>query len=150
MKKIIYLNLLVLALFALDRLTKLFFLFNPAKRGYLIWPSFLELKFGKNTNLALGLKLPLFWQYFLIGAAILIVVYFLLKFYREKNAFLIFTLTLILAGAFSNLLDRLYFGYVIDFIDVPFFSVFNLADVYITVGVGLLLISQFKSKSTAK
>lgn len=149
MKKIIYLNLLVLALFALDRLTKLFFLFNPAKRGYLIWPSFLELKFGKNTNLALGLKLPLFWQYFLIGAAILIVVYFLLKFYREKNAFLIFTLTLILAGAFSNLLDRLYFGYVIDFIDVPFFSVFNLADVYITVGVALILLSQFKKQKVA-
>lgn len=150
MKKIIYLNFLILALFAFDRLTKFFFLNSPAKRDYLIWPDILELKFSKNPNLAFGLKLPLFWQYFLIGAAILIVIHLFLKSYYKKNIFLIFSLSLVLIGAFSNLLDRIYYGFVIDFIDVSFFSVFNMADVYIAGGAMLILFLQIQTKKLTK
>lgn len=47
-------------------------------------------------------------------------------------------LVLILAGTIGNLIDRVRFGYVIDFIDVRFWSVFNIADTAITFG-GILL-----------
>ena len=46
---------------------------------------------------------------------------------------------LILAGALGNLIDRLWFGHVIDFIDLRVWPVFNLADSAISVGIGLLL-----------
>jgi lipoprotein signal peptidase len=46
---------------------------------------------------------------------------------------------LILAGGVSNLIDRICFGCVIDFIDLKFWPVFNLADIYITMG-GIILI----------
>jgi len=48
---------------------------------------------------------------------------------------------LVLAGALGNLLDRVIRGYVVDFIRVPHWPVFNLADVWITIGVGLLALA---------
>lgn len=50
------------------------------------------------------------------------------------------TTLLIASGAISNIIDRLYFGCVIDFIDLKFWPVFNFADIYITIGVVILLI----------
>jgi signal peptidase II len=56
-----------------------------------------------------------------------------------------FGLALVLGGAVGNLYDRLRFGYVIDFVDLHWFEhhwpFFNVADMSICVGVGLLLIS---------
>lgn len=141
---IIFINFLALILFSFDRITKKIFLFSPTGRDYLIWPNLLELKISKNQNLALGIKLASSWQYLLIFLAIFIIIYFSAKAYRGKKILLIFALTLIFIGAFSNLLDRIYYGYVIDFIDLSFFSVFNLADIYITCGLFLTLFIQFK------
>jgi len=54
-------------------------------------------------------------------------------------------LGLVLAGAVGNLIDRVFLGYVIDFIDVGFWPVFNVADSAISVGAVLLAYSLFKS-----
>ena len=51
-----------------------------------------------------------------------------------------FSIILIISGAISNIIDRLYFGCVIDFIDLRFWPVFNLADIYITIGAIILII----------
>jgi len=71
-----------------------------------------------------------------------------------------FSSLLILSGAVSNLIDRLYFGCVIDFIDLPFWPtsiatrsiagwpVFNPADIYITIGAVMLLSSFIKKDSS--
>jgi len=50
-------------------------------------------------------------------------------------------LILILGGAIGNLIDRLRFGYVIDFLDFKVWPVFNIADSAITIGVTILFIS---------
>ena len=52
------------------------------------------------------------------------------------------SLGLILGGAIGNLIDRLRFGYVEDFIDLRVWPVFNVADSAISVGVSLLLLAQ--------
>jgi lipoprotein signal peptidase len=60
-----------------------------------------------------------------------------------------FGILLILSGGISNIIDRLYFGCVIDFIDLNRFinwPIFNLADIYITFGVILILFNHLKSK----
>lgn len=49
-------------------------------------------------------------------------------------------LILLVAGAISNIIDRIMFGCVIDFIDLKFWPVFNLADIYITVGIFIVII----------
>ncbi|MBC7459848.1 MAG: signal peptidase II [Thermoleophilia bacterium] len=51
--------------------------------------------------------------------------------------------SLITAGALGNLVDRVKDGYVVDFLQFPRFPTFNVADVGITVGVALVLLSQY-------
>lgn len=85
-----------------------------------------------NTGIAFGIKLPdyLFWIIWLaIISAILI-------WDSKKYSF---GLIFILSGAVSNILDRAYFGCVIDFIDLKIWPVFNLADIFITTGAIILL-----------
>lgn len=91
------------------------------------------------------------WQrYFLSAisaiAAVVISVWMLktpLKFRLKLSS-----LTLILSGAIGNMIDRVFQGFVIDFIDVHYasfnFPIFNLADSFIFIGVILLLITDWK------
>ncbi len=62
-------------------------------------------------------------------------------------------LAMVLGGAMGNLIDRLRFGYVIDFLDVYYqtwhWPIFNVADSAITVGVFLLLFDSFKNKESS-
>ncbi|OCG00512.1 signal peptidase II [Gilliamella apicola] len=65
-----------------------------------------------------------------------------------------FSLALILGGALGNLFDRLYHGFVVDFLDVNFgdwhYPTFNIADCAICVGIGLFIISNFKKSKKIK
>ncbi len=58
-------------------------------------------------------------------------------------------LIMIISGAIGNLVDRLKFGYVIDFIDVRIWPVFNIADTSITIGTLLLILSYMGQKRPA-
>lgn len=59
--------------------------------------------------------------------------------------------SLVLGGAVGNLIDRVWFGYVIDFLDVYYgdwhWPAFNIADSAITVGIGLLLLDSFRPRA---
>ena len=64
---------------------------------------------------------------------------------RERNRQDLLALGLILGGALGNIVDRVRFGYVVDYADLHFgdfrpFLVFNVADAAITIGVLILLI----------
>jgi signal peptidase II len=69
---------------------------------------------------------------------------------KSTETLIAVALSLILGGAIGNLIDRLAYGYVIDFLDVYYetwhWPAFNIADSAITVGVVLMLIDSFKSK----
>jgi signal peptidase II len=87
------------------------------------------------------------WQrWFFVGLALLVSIVLLVWLRRlkasERRTAL--ALALILGGAVGNLVDRVIYGYVIDFIDVYYGSwhwpIFNVADSAITIGAGLLLL----------
>lgn len=77
----------------------------------------------------------------------LLLIYFGLK-KRRQEKISIYTLSLafIAAGAIGNLIDRVRFGYVIDFLDLRVWPVFNVADSAITIGAVLLGWSVLTSK----
>lgn len=89
-------------------------------------------------------------RWMLAAVALLIsgaIVYML---YRNKRQQKLenFSLSLILGGALGNLFDRLYHGFVVDFLDVNFgswhYPTFNIADCAICIGIGLFIFSSYK------
>lgn len=138
-RKILILNFAAAILFFFDRLTKWLTLKTSYERSFLF--SLLKIEFHKNEGFW-GMEIN---KYFLLAAAIvilLILIFLLIKNYLRRNFFLILILTLILTGAFSNLADRLIYGGVIDFINFSSFSIFNIADCLIIVGVSLWVIKE--------
>ena len=74
--------------------------------------------------------------------AALLLAFFKTKLFNQK-----FPFVLIFSGAVSNLADRIRFGCVVDYIDLKFWPIFNLADVYITLGVIFILTKFLKSNT---
>lgn len=85
-----------------------------------------------------------------ISAIAIVVIFLILRKVDPRNTQLAIGLTSILGGALGNLLDRIRLGYVIDFIDLHWrhlhWPAFNIADIAITVGVGLILIDGWRIK----
>jgi signal peptidase II len=108
-----------------------------------------------NKGIAFGLELhPIFfWIIWLLIIAIVSSQIFNFKFsifnqfsINKFTNFKFLGLVLILSGAMSNVVDRLLYGCIIDFVELKFWPVFNLADVFICAGVILILISNLKFK----
>lgn len=94
-----------------------------------------------NTGAAFGL----FQQGGLIFAILAVIVaIFIILYYPQvpqEEKLMRFALALQMGGALGNLIDRIHFGPVTDFISVGDFAVFNIADACITVGVGILILA---------
>lgn len=106
----------------------------------------LHITFIKNTGAAFGLfKSSIYFFITVSIVAVIIIGNILLKGIRNdkffKNFLFNFALILIISGAIGNLMDRIVLRYVIDFIDLRIWPVFNFADSAITTGTALLVIS---------
>ena len=95
----------------------------------------------KNTGAAFGFfqNGGLIFTIMAVIVSIVIVIYYP-QIHKEKKLMRV-AMAMQLGGALGNLIDRLVFGTVTDFISVGNFAVFNIADANITVGVGLLIIA---------
>lgn len=85
--------------------------------------------------------------YIITGAALLLLVFLFFKTLRKKNFLLSAGFLLIILGGASNLFDRIFFGYVIDWIRIFFLpmSIFNIADIMIVGGILCLIFRLLKS-----
>lgn len=119
---------LIAFLFFLDFITKfLVRLYNPK------WPF---VNYLENTGVVMGV----FQGYNLLFMIIMIILIFIIIYFYKSERRYWLGFDFILAGAFGNLFDRFCYGYVIDFIDLKYWPVFNLADVFIVVGVVIVLL----------
>ena len=144
--KIILGNLLALAGFIADRVIKYFLMQKFPGREFLFFGDWLKLKLAYNTGVAFGVQLN---SYFIFAAylAILIALIALISVcYRRRQFTSAIVFSIIFAGGFSNLLDRLKFGRVIDYFDLKFYSVFNLADAMIVLGVVVIIGLNWRKK----
>lgn len=145
-----YFYLISLAIVLLDQLTKLLVVRSMRLgRNIPIVPGFFDLTFVLNPGAAFSLFATLpewirnpFFILISVGAAVLIVAY--RSRYLRENRLASVSLALILGGAIGNLIDRLRYGVVVDFLDAHIYQyhwpIFNVADSAISVGVTLLLI----------
>ena len=134
-----------------DLITKFFiknnFLINESKKIN----SFLDIVYIQNYGVSFGFLSGLvsYWILVIVGLLVTSLIYYLMinSFKRlEKLAYFI-----IIIGALSNILDRIINSYVVDFISLHYdnfyWPAFNFADIYITIGIIMLIMSFFiKSK----
>lgn len=133
--------LLALAILVLDRLLKIWIV-----RSLPLWTTrpllgnWLHLTHVRNTGAAFGLfggqALPLA----IISIALFAGLFLWRDQLRQLGTWGNLALALIAGGAIGNLYDRLAYGYVIDFLDLKAWPVFNLADSAVVVGAALLIV----------
>lgn len=128
--------LTILGLFILDRWSKIYVLQKPSLSQ--LTDGFIKLDF--NRNVAFSLPLFGFIIYPLVVIILVFLVSFWLKSFKSKDI-LIWPWGLLIIGAFSNLLDRISYGAIVDFINLPFLVILNLADIYISLAAAWLLFS---------
>ncbi len=137
--------LISIAVIALDQATKMMIREIPLDAEYRIIGDFLRIVHVENSGAAFGMfqgstKLLLVLPAVIIAAAV-----FVLLRYPDKGrtgAAEKTALCLIVSGGIGNIIDRLVFGHVTDMISFSIFPpVFNVADIAVTVGCGLLMLS---------
>jgi len=103
-------------------------------------PSVLHLTYVQNTGAAFGLFKGQRALFLLLS--LLVIAWVIREFLLRRSALtpsLMWGYALVLGGAAGNLIDRLRLGYVVDFIDLKVWPVFNVGDSAITIGVALLI-----------
>ena len=133
----------VVVLILLDQGTKLWALasLKPIHNMTLV-EGFMDLTFVENRGVAFGMFSGQRWFILLLTGIIAVgLIWFYVTMPKKKEYFpLRVSLVLVLSGAIGNIIDRLFRGYVVDFFEFTFFEwpVFNVADIYVVVGVILL------------
>ena len=130
----------------LDRITKLWAVNSlMGQKDITIIKDFFDLSYLENRGAAFGIFQGK--AYLLAAVTLVILVFLFVNYLRSKNKTKIFTWStgLIISGAVGNLIDRLTLGYVVDFVTLHYknsyyFPSFNVADMCITFGTGLLIL----------
>ncbi len=131
-------SIIVFIILTLDQLTKFLASKNLELNNPLpIIKGVFNLTLVYNRGAAFGIFKNQFYFFILSSIAAVILIYSVLKKNKRNNLYT-FSLSLILGGALGNLIDRIFLGYVVDFLDFRIWPVFNFADSAITLGALLL------------
>lgn len=126
---------------AIDQITKQWISNDPINSIFISW--------HENYGISFGIAAP---NHLVLLAIILFIGLLLFLFFFQKNYSSIYYLGLIMsiAGGCSNLIDRINFGFVRDFITISILPIFNLADVCIVLGVALIIwgVLKYERKKT--
>ncbi|MCS5589205.1 MAG: signal peptidase II [Candidatus Thioglobus sp.] len=152
MIKVKYYFFLSLLLILLDQITKLLVYGYIKPHNTIVINEFFSLTHVHNYGAAFSfLADQSGWQRYLLSgisiiASIAIIVW--MRRVEVSQVLKLSALSILLAGAVGNLIDRFFLGFVIDFIDLHYqafyWPVFNVADILISMGVALLLFSDIK------
>lgn len=117
-------------------------LLRPLERSVTVIPYVLDFTYVENRGMAFGLLADNRWFFMIVSAVLIVVIITTLKLSKINNKLFIISMSMILGGGIGNMLDRLFLGYVVDFIEVTFvdFAVFNIADSFVVVGACLLAV----------
>ena len=137
------LALFTAAIVAVDQLTKYLAAANLVGKTVTLIPGWLQLHYITNDGMALSLLRGARWLFVVMTAVYLAaVIYVLVKKWFKKTPEL-WCIAAITGGAIGNFIDRISTGLVIDMICIPWFSTFNVADLFITFGAIILVLYIF-------
>lgn len=130
----------LLALIIADQLTKLTAITFSTK---------INLTIIHNTGVAFGMLGQNVSSVIFLTASLLILLTLFKKLVFLKNSWHQYSYCFIIAGGAGNLLDRILYGYVIDFLKLPLIPYFNFADVFINIGMVLYVMGVYKNNDTS-
>ena len=109
--------------------------------------SFLSITYVHNVGAAFSILEGARWLFIILGIIALNIIYIFFIKDKKFNNFEIIIYALMLSGIMGNIIDRLLYGYVIDFIDITLFNfaIFNFADSFIVISVILLVVFKWKN-----
>ena len=138
----------------------LLILLDQAVKGYVVKeiplggmrrfiPKVVSLTYLKNSGAAFSMLENQQWFFTIITLIAMGAAFVYLYRHIKGSIWLLLGLTLIISGGIGNFIDRLRQGFVVDMFHLDFmnFAIFNLADIYLTIGVGLLLIYLLREES---
>ena len=112
-------------------------------------PKVVSLTYLKNSGAAFSMLENQQWFFTIITLIAMGSAFVYLYRHIKGSIWLLLGLTLIISGGIGNFIDRLRQGFVVDMFHLDFmnFAIFNVADIYLTIGVGLLLIYLLREES---
>ena len=158
---LIWLCIVLVCVFA-DQLTKwLAFIFLQGNGSVDIIPWFIRLSYleGGNTGMAFGLLSEHRWVFMTFSTLAIVAIIVFMVIAQPKDKLLRVALALVCAGGIGNMIDRIFLGYVIDFLEFTFidFPIFNGADSFVSIGAVLLMlyliismVKEYKNERNAK
>ena len=133
----------IAAVIGLDQLTKWLTVVNLAEyESFPLWQDVLHFTYVKNTGMAFGMLKDHRWVFMVFSTiAIVALIIYLFRF-RPESRWMQVSMAMIIGGGIGNMIDRVFLGYVVDFIDVTLinFAVFNVADSFVCVGAGIMIL----------
>ena len=148
---------IILLIFIFDRISKIYVIYLDDKLfGSEIFSSnFLNITLTWNEGVAFGLfsfDEKIFYK--ILTAIILIIILIIFIMTIRSDGFKKYSLSMILGGALGNVFDRLYYKAVPDFIDLHIgnfhWFIFNVADIFITLGILFMIIIELNNKNPKK
>jgi len=139
----------LVALLALDRATKIWAVASLKAVGTIPLIPFFDLTYVENTGAAFGMGRGANKLLTAVSVALVIALQVISRRWPKNDPWLQWGTMLVTAGAVGNLYDRLAFGFVVDFLHIHHWPVFNVADSCITVGA-LMLAWGMKDEPPAK
>ena len=137
-KKILFIVFIILISICIDQIVKQVIIKNILNSSIEIINGVLNFTYVENTGGAYGIGSNNILMFIIINVIIIgILMKFVISKRDEINNALLIAISLIIAGGIGNLIDRIFRGYIIDFIDInPVFKypVFNIADIFVVTG----------------
>ena len=133
-KTSIFFILITIAIITIDRLTKNYIISHIKLGESIKLLNILNLTYAQNKGAAFGI---LQGKLFFFITVSIFVIGLIIIFYEAlvKSKISLVSISLILGGTIGNILDRIFYGFVIDFIDFKIWPIFNIADSALTIGI---------------
>ena len=142
-KKHIWCSIMIVLIVAFDQITK-YLAAKYLAGGKIVpfLPKIAQLRYAENPGMAFSMFSGARWVFVALTLAVCGGVLWYLLTDRCKSLWLYWSLGVIVAGGIGNLIDRVRFGFVVDFIEPIFidFAIFNIADCAVTCGATVLVV----------
>lgn len=135
--------IIAILIIAIDQLTKYLTVQSiPLHETIEVIPNILSFTYHRNTGAAWSILEGQMWFFYIMTVIVVGFIIYYLHTHGKDDRLFALSLSLILGGAVGNFIDRLFLQYVVDMIRVEFinFPIFNIADMALTIGVGLMII----------